>query len=137
MLTSRNLLAIGLTVLMLLAVMTGWAFAQPVRQDTPTPVATDVATDTPVATETIAATEPVLATDTPAPTETAVATPTSVAPAVSPLATPVPTAVSTPSTLPKTGADNTGAAATGLLVFVTGAFLLLGAFSLSLLRRTR
>ena len=136
MLKSRNFLAMGIVVVMMLAVMTSWASAQPVRQDTPTPEATAIATDTPVATETIAVTETTSLTDTPAPTETAMPTATSAAPTVSPIATPAATAISTPSTLPKTGGDNTGTATLGLLVFVVGALLILGGFSLALARRT-
>jgi hypothetical protein len=126
MLKYRNLLAIGIVVVMMLAIMTSWASAQPARQDTATPAATD----TPAVTDTPAATA--VATDTPVPTATEV-----VAPAVSPLSTPEATAVSTPSTLPTTGGDNTGAAGLGLIVLVVGALLLLGAFGFAMSHRTR
>ena len=120
MLKYRNLMAIGIVVVMMLAIMTSWASAQPARQDTATPAATD----TPAVTA--------VATDTPVPTATEV-----MAPTVSPLSTPEATAVSTPSTLPTTGGDNTGMAGLGLIVLVVGALLLLGAFGFAMSHRTR
>ncbi len=121
MLKFRNLLAVGLAIVMLMAVMIPLTAAQPAQQGTATPEATTVATSTPEATLT-ATVEP---------------SPTSAAPAVSPLATPAATAVGTPSILPKTGGENDGAAALGGIVLALGALILLGAFGLALSRRTR
>ncbi len=119
MLKTRNLLALGITLVLLMAFMIPLAAAQPAQQATATPEPTLAATETPAATEAVTPTE------------------TSVAPAVSPLATPIATPVSTPGTLPTTGGSDDGMAALGTMVIVLGALLLLGAFGLALSRRGR
>ena len=116
----RNLLGVGIAMVMM-ALMTGWAAAQPAQQGTVTPEPTTPPIDTPV--PTIAATEPTTATGT--------VTGTSVAPAVSPLATPV----GTPSTLPTTGASDDRAGAFSLVLIAAGAVILIGILGLSLSRR--
>ena len=117
----RNLLGVGSAIMVMLALTTAGAFAQPALQ----------ATVTPEATATIEAT----VTATQVATSTATLTPTSVAPTVSPLATPRPTAISTPSTLPTTGGSDDGTAALSLFVLAVGVVLLLGGFGLALSRR--
>ncbi len=117
----RNLLGVGMAVMVMLALTTAGAFAQPAQQATATPEATATIEATVAATQ-IA-------------TATATLTPTSVAPAVSPLATPRPTAVSTPSTLPTTGGSDDGTAALSVLVLALGVLLLMGGFGLALARR--
>ncbi len=113
----RNLLAVGIAVLLLMAVMIPLAGAQPVQQATDTPVPTVADTATPEATA------------------------TSVAPAVSPLATPSTGAgttsspVSTPSTLPTTGGSDDSAVMLSLLAIVMGVAVLLGAAGLAVSRR--
>ena len=123
----RNLLAVGIAVLLLMAVMIPLAGAQPVQQATDTPVPTVADTATPEATAVTTATlEP---------------TATSVAPAVSPLATPSTGAssssspVSTPSTLPTTGGSDDSAVMLSLLAIVMGVAVLLGAAGLAMSRR--
>jgi hypothetical protein len=125
----RNLLAIGIAVVMLVIVTTPWASARPLQQATATPEATTLPTDTPAPT--------IAATDTPAPTIAASDTVTPVAPAVSPLATPGATPVGTPSTLPATGGSDDGAAALSLLLMATGAVILAGLAGLAASRRSR
>ena len=111
MFRSRNLVGVGIAVVMLI-LMTSWASAQPAQQGTVTPVATT----TPAA---VATSEP---------TEIA----TAVAPAVSPLATPI----GTPSTLPTTGASDDGAAVLSLLLIAAGAAILIGILGLATSRRS-
>lgn len=111
----RNLLGVGIAVVVMLAFTAAGVFAQPAQQATATPAAT------------VAATQVVTPTATLVPT--AVSTATVVAPAVSPLAT--------PATLPKTGASDGGTAALSLFVAVVGALLILGAFGLAMSQRQR
>ena len=124
----RNLIGVGVAMILMLALTTAGVLAQPVQQGTATPEATA----TLEATATVEATQVVTPTETSVPTVEPTAT--SVAPAVSPLATP--TAVSTPGTLPTTGGSDDGTAALSLLVVAVGAVLILGAFTLALSRRT-
>ncbi len=133
----RNLLVVGIAVVMAILMTTTWASAQPVQQGTVTPEATTPPTDTPVPT--------VSTTDTPAPTVaatealTATATATAVAPAVSPLGTPVRigTPIGTPSTLPTTGASDDGTGVLSLLLIAAGAVILISILGLALARRSR
>ncbi len=115
----RNLLVVGIAVMMLVFLMAPWAAAQPFQQATGTPEATTAATDTPV------------------PTIAATATEASVAPAVSPLSTPSATPVSTPSTLPTTGGSDDGSAALSLLLMAAGAIILLSLAGFAVSRRSR
>ena len=119
MIKFRNLLAVGIAVVMLVILTTPWASAQPFQQATGTPEATTLPTDTPA--PTIAATT---------------ATVTSVAPAVSPLGTPSATPVSTPSTLPTTGGSDDGSAALSLLLMAAGAVILASLAGLAVSRRS-
>lgn len=119
MLTIRNLLGVGIAVVLMLALTTAGAFAQPMQQ----------ATATPEATVTVEATQVVTPTETLTPTLEP--SPTSVAPAVSPLATPE----ATPATLPTTGGSSDGTAGLSLLALGIGAVLILGALGLAWSRR--
>ena len=119
----RNLLGVGIAVVVMLAIVTTGVFAHPVQQATVTPEATAAATEVMTPTETLTPTE--------------VSSPASVAPAVSPLATPQATIVGTPSTLPTTGGSDDGSAALSFLVLALGAVILLGVASVALSRRTR
>lgn len=120
MFKSRNLVAVGLAVVMLI-LMTTWASAQPVQQGTVTPEATTAPGGTPVPT--------VSTSTTLTPTQIA----TAVAPAVSPLATPI----GTPSTLPTTGGSDDGSAALSLLLIAAGAVILISLVGLTMSRRPR
>lgn len=135
----RNLLVVGIGVMMLVFLMAPWASAQPFLQDTATPEATTFPSDTPapssVATDTPMPTT--AATDTPEPTVAATATEAAVAPAVTPLSTPSATPISTPSTLPTTGGSDDGTAAMSLLLIGAGVVILAGLAGLAMSRRSR
>ena len=118
---TRTLLALGISLVMTMAVMTQLTAAEPQQQATATPAATSAATNTPAATA--------------APTNTPAVTATSVAPTVSPVATPRPTLISTPSTLPKTGGSDDGAAGLGLITIIVGVLILMGVFAMAMSRR--
>ncbi len=124
MIKSRNLLVVGLTLVMLI-LMTSWASAQPAQQATATPEVSVLPTDTPAPTS--------------VPTEAATATieATAVAPAVSPLATPGATPAATPSTLPTTGGSDDGTAALSLLLMAAGALILVSVLGMAISRRPR
>ena len=116
---SRNLLAIGIALVMLAAFMIPLTFAQPAQQATATPESTTVATETPEATAMATVESPIATSEVTATT-----------------APPTATAVSTPSTLPTTGGSNDGMATLGLIVIVVGALIVVGAGALLVSRRT-
>jgi hypothetical protein len=106
----RNLLAIGLALVMLAAFMIPLTSAQPAQQATETPEATATAT-----------------------VVSPIATPEATAMVVSPTAT----AISTPGTLPTTGGRDGGAAILSLIVVAVGALMVVGGVGLVMSRRTR
>ncbi len=126
----RNLLVVGIAVMILVFLMAPLASARPFLQDTATPEATTLPSDTPAPSA--------VATDTPVPTVAATATEAAVAPAVSPLSTPSATPVSTPSTLPTTGGSDDGTAGLSLLLIGAGALIILASLAgLAVSRRSR
>jgi len=122
---SRNLMAIGIALIMLAAFMIPLTFAEPAQQATATPESTTAATQTPGATAAATVVSPIA-------TPEVTATPLVTATTVSPTAT----AIGTPGTLPTTGGRDSGSAVLGLIVIVIGALIVVGAVALRMSRRT-
>ena len=125
MFKSRNLLVIGIVLVMLAAFMIPLASAQPAQQATETPEATATVSETPEAT--------VTASETP---EATLAATTVASPTITATTAPTATAVSTPSTLPTTGGSDNGATTLGLIVLAVGALMVVGGVGLVMSRRT-
>jgi len=111
MFKSRNLLAIGIALVMLAAFMIPLTSAHPAQQETATPEATMAATEMPEATVAATVVSPIATSDATA------------------------TAISTPSTLPTTGGSDGGTAVLGLIVAAVGVLMVVGAVGLVLSRR--
>jgi hypothetical protein len=110
MLKTRNLLAVAVILVMMMAVMIPLTAAQPAQQATPTPTTAGPITGT----ATVAAPGAAV-------TGTAVVSPT---------------AVGTPGTLPTTGGSDDGSANLGLILLALGALILFGVFGIAMSRRT-